>query len=558
MDETLVLYVRNPYSKIPKALLVSICRECGVSTDYGPDELWRLDEVCADPWFDQVKRAMKNGRYGKLSVAALTCFAARIGVPLQDLPRSLHSHQVLLLLISRTQGRVTPNIDHVSNETLDELLVHIGYGSERNFLAILTRDEKKARFFSAHVPYTETQKKRAARYQNIQEQPRRDLIRKLYGPGNEYLDSTPNWAEIAIRNPKSITYEWCAQHQIRVHSDHGPIEWFCNNILDYLPIWSRKPGEVAERQAQNSPHVPYYHLMTDYEIAQEVRLSLLYKSRAQLVKKLENMRRVPDFFLPHSSWPLERAMNRNLETFWGADLRECKGLLIGFGSCLKAYLYDVEDLLGSFYLSGTFSFRCPHAPQREIFSKRQMKSLTKLLNERKSDEGVPELLGRIREGRRLLEAQKGKDQHLLNIFKSLLPEDQGSVHWVLHHIIDTGFYMRHWKGPDHPLPLKESDTNTKMDPDPKTKKSFEETSVRIRSMPTVVRSLLWNLPTLRYNKGISQPRTGSLKTWWLGVGNGSICIRAASAVLIGTSVHFLHLFFRELPSFPLAELDLIV
>lgn len=62
-------------------------------------------------------------------------------------------------------------------------------------------------------------------------------------------------------------------------------------------------------------------------------------------------------------------------------------------------------------------------------------------------------------------SNKIKENKIKDKVAVLSPDLKSTIYQLLMYIFDTGMYMRRWQGPGHKYPVKEYDTNKKIDPE---------------------------------------------------------------------------------------------
>ena len=234
----------------------------------------------------------------------------------------------------------------------------------------------------------------------------------------------------------------------------------------------------------------------------------------------------------------------------------------------RFYTYEWSDLLNAFSQNEQTQaqeFRHPenyglNSPNSEIkilleflYEERNNPLKTKTLKELtdKIEEVLDEKLNEI-----------DSDKRFLAKLNKLTPEIKAKLKHYLEVIFQAGMYMRRWKGPGHPYPLRSETTKSETIPDLEVSEKLQEIiSIQKELFPIREAYLLINkLPSCEYQAdGSIEHGRIPFQHILTQVENGESCIRVASTIFIGTSYHYLRVLFREIyPGLKVRELDHIV
>jgi hypothetical protein len=140
--------------------------------------------------------------------------------------------------------------------------------------------------------------------------------------------------------------------------------------------------------------------------------------------------------------------------------------------------------------------------------------------------------------------QPENDRDIIQEFS--LVTQKSLVSEFLHQIFITGMYMRRWKGPGNPYPLRAGDTRCERDPEPIVRDNLSIAQAILDRMSDETRQFCMNLPIVQYlNRGRFDVETNPFSSEWNNVVTGQQCIRMASTKFVGTAVYYLNRLLNE-------------
>ena len=365
------------------------------------------------------------------------------------------------------------------------------------------------------------------------------------------------------------------------------IDYFWNNVTKYRHVLTR-PSTIGpidknllSTETLNGQEVKILlRNYTDQEIFGYVGVYLPYTSRENLLDNIIDIRRARKFFIP----TVRGCTNPDTITTFD-DTNDPAVFIIGYGTIFEYYCYNFDDFMESFRefpvegLEGitAYRFRIPNQPGQD-FSLVDIRLLIPLLELYPNIPGVEEMITNIRAGMIRAQEMTNYDRTLLGQLNQLNADKQLVRSW-LHQLFTIGMYMRRWKGPPRPYPLRRADTHG---PDPNENVNRELQTLGYYPVmqnldgtypPFDVGGITSNLSNpgqlfvndlraIEYQEieGVRVPRqeTRTIGYYLNRVRKADMCIRIASTKFIGTGSYYLRVFFGEdIPGFDPTQMDLI-
>jgi hypothetical protein len=345
-----------------------------------------------------------------------------------------------------------------------------------------------------------------------------------------------------------------------------PETYLENNISDYIDILNRKetpppfdidhPSLTTDRSFEK--FVMYVQTRADGELIRDLPMVLKYENRHQLLDLLFQATSDRGFLMILKPLP---GANRNEYDTYYTNISEIPKPYVAYGSLRHHVFYTPEELVGAFNKetvnTGTpdeysyVRFRKPEAPMTDIFSDRHVRHLRQMCTDmidiypQRSDE-FNQLISQITLGLNLI---KGfKVETLINAVKQSSSEVKALVQQMLYDVFYLGMYMRNWKGPGNPYPLKVTEVRgSNVDPMNNTQKYLElvfKHYEAIKLLDNRVFTQLAVIRTIEYNSSNEASYTGErlIPTLEL-VAKGEFCIKMASSVTAMTGYYYLSILF---------------
>ena len=578
--------VINPYIKLSRPILDNIATErditlTGSNVDRA-NQLFEYDHIMPD-WIQSI---MMNDidTFQTLAGTKLYVFGALNGVDYSNLPglnnRDITNYTRVCILMNTpnhpARGVLPGLIGSLSRNILEIFAVKMGI--PHGHLRFISLPELRTAVVSnntSHIPIDSINNV-VRRYHLLKDHKYSQLIDDLYNINDDETAwvnvsrSEPTPMENVILNLDNFT----DAQLIETFGMAVPISWgnnvrryIVNNIVLYNKVLTRGkidpiPIEVCVFMRTHDI-IEYISKLTDREIFEHTGVYVPYNSRAELVTNIVTTITRQQFMYP-SSRSLARSQNK--ETLMMTDITDIGIFMICYGTALKYYVYELEELINAFHRdeeTRIMEFRRPENFNLK-FSHSDIECLLQLLQSFPPTGDIIALIKIINDG--LIDARE-KIAHDDIARRQLLTFDKSSqvlIRDFLHQLFIVGMYMRKWKGPGHPYPLTKASTqNTHGKPN-------EEIPEKVPPELVLARELLWkmtgecqtfcmNLKLCEYNSngGIDHGMT-SLENEWKGVIKGENCIRMASTRFIGTSLHYLRALYHEnIPGIDVKALDRI-
>jgi len=229
--------------------------------------------------------------------------------------------------------------------------------------------------------------------------------------------------------------------------------------------------------------------------------------------------------------------------------------MIGFGTLTDYTCYEMSEIENSFsFYDKGFRFACPE-DIKNSFSIPQIEQLENLLRLYVSNIGVKPVLDKIVVGLQQEMQKTNYDKQILTVFNKFNKSQQEFIREYFLELFNTGMYMRRWGGPGTPYPLEKKTTETKVEPDKKTLEGLGRMGDILLKFNGSMNNFLTGQPKSdSWSGGLNiveftgknfNQQNRSIGEILYQVVRGSLCIRMASSIFIGTAYYYLRLFFRE-------------
>jgi hypothetical protein len=249
-------------------------------------------------------------------------------------------------------------------------------------------------------------------------------------------------------------------------------------------------------------------------------------------------------------YPCMRSAARsiNATTILFTDITDTQTFMVCYGTAQRYYSYELQELIGAFHLderTGLMDFRHPEDPARH-FTTLEVEGLKILLRCFNPTPEIETLIGRIDQGLIFAREKIEYDTTARNGLARLNADGKMHVRAFLYQLFYIGMYMRRWRGPGYPYPLREADTRREWDPMVKVQDELIRARDALDQMSAATIRYCMGLRVCEYKVGGSiEQHNNSLGTDWTQVVRGQFCIRMASSKFVGTGLHFLRVLFHE-------------
>lgn len=556
----------NPYKLLDENIISDILRERDVFTEEGTTlkqkimMLMNYDEI--DPeWIESCRSCID---YKILGINKLYVYAACGGINLcQDYGNTRPSEKELktyikadhmlkgpernnflvmrpiLQKLTRTSLKVL--FRKLSNVSAD----HTRFISESDMIDfIVTRNDSYLRNNDA-----------VRRYELLTNHCRRNLIAELY-----HINDEEDWITVSKQKPSPmenviLDLDKYTDNQIietfgiavPIQMQNSIREYITSNIVLYSEVLTRESFEVIpldvclfteEEELSN-----YLQKLKDTEIFSSFGIYVPYQNRRELISNIISVITEPSFMFPCVR---SKIRSINTETLMLSDVTDPDIFVVCYGTALRYYTYELEDLIVAFSRSEetlSMEFRKPE-DHRNKFKVSDLEALIRLLECFPPDQKITTLINKINEG--IITAREKLSSDYTNIILLHLYDaaDKALINGFLHQTFFIGMYMRRWEGPGHPYPLSEKDTKNKPEPDDKVTLELGKALEMLKNID--VRNFCLNLECCQYtSEGDIEQSSRKFEKIWTDVIKGEACIRMASTEFIGTALHYLRVLFSE-------------
>lgn len=324
-------------------------------------------------------------------------------------------------------------------------------------------------------------------------------------------------------------------------------------------------------------------LWSDFQLEYKFNISMRQFYRNQRIEFLLQWQKTPTFFIPRNDTK-QALIHRykysiNKETLLGTEIEhDNTSFFIGFGTATSYYLYEPDELCGSFYKDDETGSRIYRRPENQAkhFTSTEIDQLISLLSHYRTIPNGKKLFDLIDEIKADIYRLTDADLKLKADYNKLPTDQKKLVNGYLRKLFDMAMYLRQWKGPPHPYPLLNRDTgkehSVKHELDAgavtETGKALQSAMLLMTEITDLFDSLkegkriINRLMIINYVKSdrLVQLERGSelLVNQYRRVIEGNYCIRLVSSQFVATADHYMHMFTNEhTPGFDYKQLETI-
>jgi len=224
--------------------------------------------------------------------------------------------------------------------------------------------------------------------------------------------------------------------------------YMTNNLPEYAHVFDRNPNKKLS-----------LNQMTDMEIVAHTGAFVQFNDRFDLLLKQRSL------INGEIRWfvPLQRK-SVNKETTALTPVIDMATFMIAYGSLTKYTCYELDELRDSFYISDeSAEFRDPQN-LNHMWSDEEAKQLSQLLDAYPVNSSILQMQQQIVKVIEQKEINRHTDNASIKNFNDMPTESKQRITKILQKIYEAGWYMRRWKGPPNPYPVKATSTTTKVDP----------------------------------------------------------------------------------------------
>jgi len=411
------------------------------------------------------------------------------------------------------------------------------------------------------LKHTILQGQLSERYNMLKNSNKWEALRKLYRiPGivRGYLpiaNASPHPLESVILNLSQYDpAELIKQFGIILPPNADEYVYLRDNLADYGPIFTRIPTAIYPKLNILTPaeRKSFLEQCTDRELLNHYGIKTTGTARLQNIDQLMYLAVNKSFMLLH-----HRNNAVNDETTMLTMVTDYTIFMIAYGYLESYRVYELSELIQAFTEyridnGKRYVFKRPEDP-RTYFRIEDMKTLRGLLEgyttaSFKND--VMDLLLIINVGMADLEANcLPSDDEVYKHFCDLSPIMVGLWKKFLYHTLDTGFYMRRWRGPGTPYPILDAETrrSTEDETNDIVAKRMIESEAILQELTLSTPKLLEKLLSCSYKNGVITSNDMFFKVLWKKLYRGKMCIRQGSVPLIHSCHHYLLLLGASLP-----------
>ncbi len=325
------------------------------------------------------------------------------------------------------------------------------------------------------------------------------------------------------------------------------------NILYY--------ADLADNLPESAKYMPLEFSRKFYEkLHDNVLVSILggypfFENRSSLVNNIISLLNVRGWFVlidPRDS----KILNSDKQTtYWSSieDLRDKQETVLAYGNVEGYYFYELDELGNCIHLDDEteeklWIFSNPHGGQFSLMSVYRLYELLTML--RDVSEKLKGLYYHVHTALEQSKSFSEEDKKLKFIYTGLSELEKREVLEFLEAVFYMGMYMRRWKGPGHPYPIKEKDT---FDND----MTYE---IKITECSEILKNLFNIKPLYSIFYIIHRgKKETTLKDMFNRVKQNGYCIRMASKRFVSTAVWYRLLLMKETwPDIDINEVESIV
>lgn len=452
----------------------------------------------------------------------------------------------------------------ITRKILETILLY--FGNTLKIISVLTVPEMKLIVCNMlKIKNIKGIGQRITRKRLIESSKRKSLILRLYGLWDEdicYIFIFP------IHPMENILLYLDTYKEKDIINTFGMVifnkdksQYILDNIVDYRYILSRnslniKPEEIIKRKGYQL--IYKLNLLKDTEIFDIFGLCVYHESRLELIERTASAQERPTLMIPLIR-DRNKCTNHNYQTYINlTPIEDTKTKMIAYGTLSSYALFELDELIEGCYKDKddiNIKLRYPNNPTN-YFNETELVLLKNLITYFPPCEETLTLSQKIQE---ILDSEKESevDKVIINMFMSLDEKDKDKLYQALILLFETGMYMRTWKGPGFPYPLKEQDTR-QGDPAEAVSKHLILVSNLMKEMSPEAEHLLLSLPMCFYNQREIEITNRNLLESWEAIIKSKACIRMISIKLIGTAYHYLFILYRyKIPNLNVKEIDSI-
>jgi hypothetical protein len=582
----------NPYLTLSNELIDAIILEREVSITGSRQskayQLLKLDKVLPY-WINSIKELTPEMLYhAHIELHNLHVYAAihNVTIPKSATPKALNHED-----ISELREYVALSL-MIRNNNLDKRIVD---ATDANVLKLILQDIDVPNIEFANtetlrrlILHTETPddlmilQNRAQRYNTLKNS-KPLIFEKLYGTDDfhhivKYEDVHP--LEPTIIHLDSFPLNKLIESLGIIIPPHyakkDRKKYLEDNIALYKDVWTRTNFSLVDLNVLmycESDYIKgYLNRLTDQEIFNYVGFYVPYVDRTSLIHNMTQCFTEKRFIIPIKD--LNHSLNK--ETIMGNSISDPDVFKICYGTPLSYYTYEMDDFIGSFYLdkkTQEMEFRMPNNINA-LFKLQEIEWLRQLLEAykcNKSSKGYPSK-EQLTELNRLIvqcmakrEEKNNADRVLMRKYNGFTIREKNLIQDFLLKIFFTGMYMRKWKGPPHPYPLKEEDTGRDTEkemvdlPDAAVTDAIHEVQIVLAKMNKRIKAYCMGIRTCEYKQeGDIIKRCDLFGELWHRVVTYDFCIRTASSMFVGTAYHYTRILCNAIiPGVYVSEIDRI-
>ena len=314
---------------------------------------------------------------------------------------------------------------------------------------------------------------------------------------------------------------------------------------------------------RNSQRTGPVRELTDLQILLLLGGQVVYNTRSQLERLAVDMLstsptiepRTRHFFVPFQRRPLNPRTLTSLEETQNREM-----FLVAFGTARSYVCHEIAELAG--YMapseSGVYRYTILGLNGKyEALTPTQAMELRLLISGleprmrsevRKESQQLIQQLDRVGQA---LRVNNTHDRTAIQQFHKFGVSTRGLVRQYLDRVFELGMYMRRWKGPGNPYPLQEAETiRADFDPDTDLKTPITGVWEAIKKLDSGTQRFVRSLRMVvfkdgRFTHSVSKTLSGIYEQAFTVDDEQKICIRMASAELVGSSYYYIDLLYSE-------------
>lgn len=238
--------------------------------------------------------------------------------------------------------------------------------------------------------------------------------------------------------------------------------YYFSNINEYRLLLDKQPVKTDLNTLSVKMASSRRIILRDYSdvmIFNTIQAYFNYDSRANLLENALNLFTNNGFFVP-----LHRNC-RNDETLDLENTNDPNVFIIAYGTVTEYTCYELSDYIGS--ISSSEELPHPEANNRnsihyqKLFSFEEVQKLLKLANSfanKIPPTEIIELENLVTSIAATIIERDNYSSEIYDIYKNFDGTEKTAFEEAIMKIFETGMYMRQWRGPGHPYPLKTNQT----------------------------------------------------------------------------------------------------